>query len=207
MIIKTIYNKFLDYYGPQKNWWPGEGLEIALGAILTQQTTWTNAEKALNELRIVDCISIDCLIQIPVDELEGLIYSSGFYRIKARRIKALVHLLKRNPEPTRSDLLELNGIGPETADSLLCYLFEKPFFVIDAYTFRIAKRIGFYLGKSYKKLQQIFVDNLPVDIDLYQEYHALIVEHAKRTCKKNLSLCSNCPIINMCKYGKFYLEI
>ncbi len=207
MLIESIYNKFLEYYGPQKKWWPGEGLEIALGAILTQQTTWTNVETALNELRMANCTNLECLIQIPIDELESLIYSSGFYRIKARRIKALVHLFKRNPEPTRAELLELNGIGPETADSILCYLFEKPFFVIDAYTFRIAKRIDFYLGKSYKKLQQIYVDNLPVDVDLYQEYHALIVEHAKKTCKRNLPLCSRCPIITMCKFGKSYLEI
>ncbi|MHA2307689.1 MAG: endonuclease, partial [Candidatus Heimdallarchaeaceae archaeon] len=134
--LKELYEILYSYYGPQR-WWPGEGLEIAIGAILTQQTSWVNVEKAIRNLKSANCLSIECLEKINIEKLENLIKPSGYYRIKAKRLKNFIELISKNPNPSREDLLSVNGLGFETADSVLLYWFEKPYFVIDAYTYRI----------------------------------------------------------------------
>jgi endonuclease-3 related protein len=205
--FRKIYNILYDYYGPQ-NWWPGEGLEIAIGAILTQQANWKNVEKALHELKKSNCISIECLQQIPLDQLEELIKSSGYYRIKAKRIKNLVEFLSNNPTPSREELLEVKGLGNETVDSILLYLFEKPVFVIGEYTFRILEKLGLYFSRNYLELQRIFIDNLPKDIQMYKEFHALFVQHAKSCCLKNNPRCKTCPLNSICTFpNTVYTEI
>ena len=199
--LLVIYRILLDYYGSQ-NWWPGEGLEIAIGAVLTQQTSWKNVEKALDKLQEADCLSIDCLKEISQEELEKLILSSGYYKIKAKRLKNLIKLLAENPNPSRAELLSVKGLGPETADSILLYWFEKLYFVIDAYTFRIFNRLGVYKEQNYLELQRIFMSKLPNNIQLYKEYHALIVKHAKECCLKRNPKCDICVINNQCNYYK-----
>lgn len=198
-LLKQIFDNFLNFYGLQE-WWPGEGLEIAVGAVLTQQTNWNNVEKALTKLKDANCLSLTCLEKISLGELEQLIKSSGYYKIKAQRLKNLIQLLSVNSNPSRKELLAVNGIGFETADSILLYLFEKPYFVIDSYTFRVMRRIGVYSGKNYSELQRVFINNLPKDIQLYKEYHALLVKHAKNSCKKKEPICSSCPLNEQCKY-------
>ncbi len=198
--LLDVYNNLYEEYGSQ-NWWPGEGLEIAIGAILTQQTNWKNVEKALLKLKNAHCLNMECLQKISIEELENLIKSSGFYRIKARRIKNLIELLSTNPQPDRKTLLSINGLGDETADSIMLYLFEEKYFVIDSYTFRIMNRLGLYNGKNYLELQRLFMKNLPSKLQLYQEYHALIVKHAKSHCIKNNPQCVNCALNKRCRYS------
>ena len=201
--LQRIYRQLFRTYGAQ-NWWPGEGIEIALGAILTQQTSWINVEKALANLREKDCLSIDCLKEISIQELERLIYPSGYYKVKARRIKNLINLLVSNSHPSREDLLRVNGLGPETVDSILNYWFEEPIFVIDTYTFRIFERLGLYKEskREYYKMQKLFLDNLPAEVSLFNEYHALIVRHAKEYCLKKHPKCNICPLLEICAYPK-----
>ena len=199
--FEEIYDLLYDYYGPQ-SWWPGEGLEIAIGAILTQQANWSNVEKALSNLKKAQCLTIECLKRIELEKLEDLIYPSGFYKLKAKRIKNLVDLFITNPKPNRNELLAINGLGHETVDSILLYWFKEPFFVIDSYTFRIFARMGYYSKKNYLELQSIFMENLPKDVQLYNEYHALIVKHAKYHCVKTNPKCNNCPLQTICKYFK-----
>ncbi len=197
--LEEIYNILFEYYGPQ-GWWPGEGLEIAIGAILTQQTIWHNVEKAIECLKEADCLNIECLKKISLEKLEKLIQSSGYYKAKAKTLKNLTNLLIKIPQPDRNDLLSVKGIGYETADSILLYWFEQPYFVIDAYTFRIFQRLGYYDGKDYLELQRVFMEILPRDTKLYREYHALIVEHAKKYCIKTNPKCNGCPLAKNCSY-------
>ncbi len=197
--FNRIYRKLFDFYGKQY-WWPGEGLEIVVGAVLVQQTNWKNVEKALEKLRLVNCLSIDCLKNISVKELEQLIRSTGYYNIKAKRLQNLMKLLAIKPHPSRNELLEVNGVGPETADSILLYRFNEPVFVVDAYTFRIFRRLGIYEGESYGDLQRLFMDNLQNQSQIFNEYHALIVRHAKNICLKTKPKCIECPLKDDCKY-------
>ncbi|MCG3215337.1 MAG: endonuclease [Candidatus Heimdallarchaeota archaeon] len=204
--LLSIYNILLERYGPQ-NWWPGEGLEIAIGAVLTQQTNWSNVEKALEKMREAECLNIDCLKKISLQNLESLIRSSGFYRVKARRLRNLVKLLAENSFPSREDFLEVEGLGYETTDAILLYWFEEPYFVIDSYTFRICKRIGIYENHDYLELQRIFMKDIPKDIQLYKEYHALIVKHAKEFCLKKDPKCNDCSLKGNCSYNKNQMRL
>ncbi len=197
--FSRIYRKLFEFYGKQY-WWPGEGLEIVVGAVLVQQTNWKNVEKALEKLRVVNCLSIDCLKNISVKELEQLIRSTGYYNIKAKRLQNLMRLLAIKPHPSRNELLEVNGVGPETADSILLYRFNEPVFVVDAYTFRIFRRLGIYEGESYADLQRLFMGNLQNKSQMFNEYHALIVRHAKNICLKTKPKCIECPLKDDCKY-------
>jgi len=197
--LMSVYNKLIAYYGLQ-DWWPGEGFEIAVGAVLTQQTDWSNVEIALNKLKEANCLNIECLKKISFEELESLIKSSGYYRVKAKRLKNLVNLLSINPSPNRKELLSVKGLGDETTDSILLYWFEEPYFVIDSYTFRILERLGLYKNGSYLELQRVFMNNIPNNIQLYKEYRALLVAHAKRHCKKSNPICNSCPLGDRCEY-------
>lgn len=191
-----IYNLLFESFGPQ-GWWPVKGknprFEIILGAILTQNTSWNNVESVLDNLREKGLIEEEALREKPEKELAELIRPSGYFNQKARKIKAFLDF---RGEISRENLLGIWGIGPETADSILLYAYNKPYFVIDAYTKRIFERLG--LGEmDYKGLQDFFHKNLPRDIKIYKEFHALIVKLGKEFCRKK-PLCEPCPLSRTC---------
>jgi endonuclease-3 related protein len=202
----SVYNKLFETFGPQ-HWWPGDSpLEISLGAILTQNTNWTNVEKAIINLKKEDVLAVDAILNLTDHELECLIRPAGFYRQKAKRLKAFLTFLQKNymgnfsntaPVPThtlREQLLKINGIGPETADSIILYAMERPVFVIDAYTKRFLSRHNIIDEKtSYDQIQTLFHKNLPFDSPLFNEFHALIVKLGKIHCKTK-PICHNCPL-------------
>ncbi|MFC1974229.1 endonuclease III domain-containing protein [Chloroflexota bacterium] len=209
-----IYNILLNSYGPQ-HWWPGESpFEVIVGAILTQSAAWGNVVKAISNLKEAGVLTPDSLRQLSIEELSRLVYPSGYFRVKALKIKAFVQRLGKDYGDSlekmfaldiadlRSELLSIYGIGDETADSIILYAARKPVFVIDAYTRRLFRRLSFSLsGSSYNAFQALFMDNLPVDEGIFQEYHALIVQHSKAVCKK-YPLCNKCCLSNICLYVK-----
>lgn len=199
-----IYNRLYETFGPQY-WWPGETtFEIMIGAVLTQNTSWGNVEKAIIELKNQKLLSLENLMKLPLDRLASLIKSCGYYNLKARRLKNFLEFLNRkggvdeafeaDPFVLRKELLEVKGIGPETADSILLYAGRLPFFVVDAYTKRIFSRHKLIDEKAdYVELQKFFMDNLKHDDNLFNEYHALIVKLGKNYCKKK-PFCEKCPL-------------
>ncbi len=203
-IFLTIYDNLLNKYGFQ-NWWPvhkgtDEFLEISIGAILTQNTSWKNVEKAVENMIKENILDWEALEKIQIEKLKKLIKPAGFYNQKAVYIKNFVEevIYKSKEEIDRGFLLKIKGIGKETADCILLYGLNKPYFVVDAYTKRIFSRLGLIDKKiEYDELQLIFKENLPEDIDLYKEYHALIVEHGKNVCTKKPD-CLNCVLHNIC---------
>ena len=194
-------------YGNQ-NWWPAETFdEIIIGAILTQNTNWTNVEKAIFNLKSQDLCSLDKISCMDAGALGELIRPSGYFNQKAKRLIGVARELDceviKNNElwDARKILLAINGIGPETADSILLYAFEKPIFVIDAYTIRVFSRLGLVFAKnSYDAYQEYFMNNLEHDVRLFNEYHALIVRHCKVSCMKKPS-CDGCCLRGMCGVG------
>jgi len=202
--LKDIYRRLFTRYGPQ-HWWPARELfEVIVGAILTQSAAWTNVEKAIENLRKAGKLSPGALRQLPQAELAGLIYSCGYYNIKARKLKAFAQWLGERYDDNldrlfapdtgdlRRKLLDIYGIGEETADSILLYAGNKPIFVIDAYTRRIIDRMGLSpRGNSYAAYQALFMANLPADAVLFNEYHALLVRLAKEVCRR-LPRCAQC---------------
>ena len=202
----NIYRKLYKAYGP-RNWWPGEtSFEVMVGAILTQNTSWRNVEKAIQRLKEDGMLNPEGIHRLKKTELAPLIRSSGYYRIKADRLKSFIDFLfeeyggdikrmKRERLATlREKLLGVKGIGPETADSILLYGLEKPIFVVDAYTKRILSRHGLISEKaSYEEVQKLFMEHLPPDEKLFNEYHALFVHLGKTLCKKKPQ-CYICPL-------------
>ncbi len=197
------------------DWWPGESSdEIIIGAILTQQTSWRNVEKALASLKDADALSIKAISSIGIRDLERLIRSSGFYRQKARRLKNLCkHIISEygslhkflsiGMESLRSELLSMDGIGQETADAIVLYAAGKQSFVIDAYTTRAMERIsGSEKRFGYGELQRYFMESLPRDLDLYKDFHAQFVELGKHYCLKTKPVCAECPLKRNCAYGR-----
>jgi endonuclease-3 related protein len=201
-----IYKRLLENYGEQ-NWWPADSkLECAIGAILTQNTSWNNVEKAIINIKSVMDITIENLSVLSTNELSLLIRPSGFYKQKAKRIKRLIEFINNqyegkienmeheNLKSLRAGLLSINGIGPETADCILLYVVNKPIFVIDKYTYRLLYRHGFIVREtSYSEMQNLFMENLENRSGLFGEFHALIVEVGKNHCKKR-AICEDCPI-------------
>ena len=194
--IRKLFDVLLDYYGPQ-HWWPcqsGLRWEIIAGAILTQNTAWINVEKAIGNLLATDVMSPERILVTPDTELQELIRPAGFFTQKCSYLKAIAaFILERESAfeqaadvwALRKELLSVKGVGRETADSILLYAFNKPIFVIDAYTRRIAQRHLHLDGTlQYDTLQKIFMDALPPDVVLYNEYHALIVAFCKESCHK-----------------------
>lgn len=189
-------------------------LEICFGAILTQNTNWKNVEKAIINLNKNKLININIILKISNKKLALVIRSSGYHNQKALKLKNFCSFLlknyngnlklffKNNINNLRIELLTINGVGPETADSIILYAAKKPIFVIDAYTKRIINRIGFK-EETYDELQNLFMDNLESKEKLFNEYHALLVELGKNICKKK-PLCKECPINNMCSYYKIH---
>lgn len=194
--------------GPQ-HWWPGETtFEIIVGAILTQSTAWTNVEKAIINLKREGVLSPKRMANLPLQRLARLIRPSGYFNQKARRLKTFLSFLaqfgtlkKMFCEPTerlRRNLLALNGIGPETADSILLYGGGQPIFVVDAYTRRILKRHGWVHDKaSYEEIQNLFHKHVRRNSHLYNQYHALLVNVGKNSCKRSTPLCQECPLKSM----------
>ncbi len=205
--IQAMYETMLDALGPS-NWWPGDTpFEVAVGAILTQNTNWRNVEKAIANLRERGLLDARALHELPQPELAELIRPAGYFNIKARRLHNFLSFLRdeaeydleslgaRDLHKLRPRVLAVNGIGPETADSILLYALEFPTFVVDAYTARLAGRHGLaWEDVDYHGLQAIFMDALPEDVALYNEYHALIVRTGKDWCKKKAGLCDTCPL-------------
>jgi endonuclease-3 related protein len=188
--MMKLYEKLLQKYGHQQ-WWPAATpYEVVLGAILTQNTNWGNVEKALDNLRGKDALSEQAILRMPIDELEQLIRPSGYYRQKAERLKATTRKwleLKASRKSTmelRKEWLSVKGIGKETADAILLYAMDRPIFVIDAYTKRFCKAELEKEFKDYDDYRQFFESNLPADLELYKEYHALIVVWGKKNSKK-----------------------
>lgn len=206
-LLLGYYQTMLAALGPSR-WWPGQTpFEIALGAILTQNTAWSNVEKALHNLRARNLISASALSALSEEELAELIRPSGFFRIKARRVGHFLDFLRascdldmwalrsRDMDGLRQELLAVQGIGPETADSILLYALGMPSFVVDAYTRRILSRHGLvseHIG--YGELRAFFMDALPADARLFNEFHALIVRTGKEWCAKRGGLCPSCPL-------------
>lgn len=180
----ALYEKLLLKYGPQ-HWWPADSqYEIVVGALLTQNTNWKSVEKAIANMKAARALSPRAVLETPAPELETLIRPSGFYRQKAARLKALTEkyceILARGTPPTRDELLEVKGVGKETADSILLYAFSLPFFVVDAYTRRFCAHHRLCSCKEYDDYRDYFESRLPRDATLFNEYHALIVEWGKR---------------------------
>lgn len=206
--IKAVYEKLYQYYGPQ-NWWPADtAFEVMIGAILTQNTAWENVEKALNGLR--PFLKPELIFEMNAEKLSQLIKPSGFFNIKAKRIKnflnwfhqkdfSLTRLKRMDMAALRHELLAVNGIGKETADSILLYALDKPIFVIDAYTRRLFKRLGRTVPDEYDDFRQIFEQHLDKDLQLFNEYHALIVIHSKQCCRKK-PRCDQCFLNRECPY-------
>ena len=198
---KNLFEKLFSYYGEQ-GWWPGEGFEIAIGAILTQNTAWTNVEKALVNLKDKNLMTPESILEHPIENLQKLIKPAGYFNQKAQYLRNLCELWINNPNPSREELLAVKGIGEETADSILLYLLDEPEFVIDTYTVRISTRLGYGSIERKTFWKDFYENQLPKDVQMYNEYHALFVEHAKRFCRKNNPDCKNCFLQSDCLYGK-----
>ena len=204
--LTEIYGLLHGCFGPQ-NWWPGETrLEIMVGAILTQNTNWTNVEKAIVNLKSAACLKPEVLRRMDTARLAELIRPAGYYNLKAKRLKNFVdwlfedyggdaaNLESVNTEQLRAELLAIKGVGCETADSILLYALDRPVFVVDAYTARIAIRHGLIEpGADYEQLRLLFESNLPEDVRLFNEYHALLVRAGKEFCKTK-ARCPGCPL-------------
>lgn len=203
-ILRDIYQRLLERYEPQ-HWWPAdEPFEVMVGAILTQNTAWTNVHKAIRNLKNADVLSAPALRHIPMEKLAELIRPSGYFNAKARKLKAFASwlgercgddlsvLFLTETATLRGELLGIYGIGEETADSILLYAGGQPVFVIDAYTRRIFDRIGLQPdGRRYTDYQAMFMNHLPPEPPLFNEYHALIVRLGKETCRTR-PLCREC---------------
>ncbi len=211
-VLEDIYRRLVDHYGPQQ-WWPAdEPFEVMVGAILTQAAAWRNVEKAIANLKSAGVLSPSALRHLELSELAGLIHPCGYYNTKSKKLQHLARWLGESYQDDltrlraadvaalRRQLLSVWGIGPETADSILLYAAEKPVFVIDAYTRRIITRIGLApAGESYADYQAIFMDSLPVDAMLFNEYHALLVCLGKNVCRPQ-PICRQCCLQDICRF-------
>ena len=204
--LTEIYELLFEAFGPQ-HWWPGDTqFEIIIGAILTQNTSWTNVEKAIDNLKRADCLSARQLHNLGAEQLAELIRPAGYYNLKAKRLKSFLDWLfveyqgqLQNLEALdtgrlRGELLAVKGIGPETADSILLYAFKRCVFVVDTYTARIACRHQLIEPNAgYEQLCELFQSSLPQEVQLFNEYHALLVRLGKDYCKPKPK-CAVCPL-------------
>lgn len=204
--IREIHDLLFARFGPQ-HWWPGESpLEVLVGAVLTQNTNWGNVSLAIEALKREGLLSFTAMENMPIETLAALIRPSGYYNQKAKRLKGLLAAIRESsgdlesffslstPE-LRERLLAVRGIGPETADSIILYGAGRPIFVVDAYTHRILSRHSLVGEESdYQELQELFMDTLPADPQLFNEYHALLVRVGKEYCKKSTPRCEECPL-------------
>lgn len=215
MRLITVYNHLFKRYGPQ-HWWPAETpFEVMVGAVLTQNTAWINVEKAIINLKSAGAISPEAVIEAEHDILAEWLRPSGYFNIKAKRLKNYCHwylgqggfepLSRFDDNTLRHAVLSVNGVGPETADDILLYAFERPVFVIDAYTRRLFSRLGLVEhDMGYEALRHHFETGLAKEagqVALFNEYHALIVMHAKEHCRVK-PVCMGCPLRRVCPYPK-----
>ena len=203
-VLLKIYRRLIECYGLQ-NWWPADSpFEVMIGAILTQNTSWTNVEKAINNLKQVKALNVRTILELSEENLAKLIRPSGYFNIKTKRLKYFVSWFETegrfnglndlDTKTLRKRLLKVNGIGPETADDILLYAFERPVFVIDTYTRRLFKTLNLISGdEPYEALRHFFESSLTPDVTLFKEYHALIVRHAKEKCTSENS-CLHCRV-------------
>lgn len=205
--LLEFHDRLFVHFGPQ-HWWPGETpFEIMVGAVLTQNTNWTNVSRAIGQLKDANLLSFAALDGLAPASLAELIRPAGYYNLKAGRLKNLLSAIREefggdldrmfaeDMHRLRPWLLAIKGIGPETADSILLYAGHKPVFVVDAYTHRIMSRHGFIAEEAgYDEIQEFFTNALPQDVTLFNEYHALLVALGKHFCKKNNPACSACPV-------------
>ncbi len=207
--VREIYDRLMRAYGSQ-GWWPGEtGVEVVVGAILTQNTAWSNVERAIARLKAAGVLDWSKLHTLREDELAELIRPAGTFRVKAARLKGFVlrvceefngsldAMLDGDVEDVRLRLLSISGVGPETADAILLYAGEKITFVVDAYTKRILRRHGLVDQKAgYETIRRMFQDALPREAAVYNEYHALLVAVGKEYCRTRAE-CEGCPLADM----------
>ncbi len=204
--LETIYNKLFERFG-RRNWWPAESpFEVCVGAILTQNTSWKNVEKAIANLKEADCLDAFKLYDITADDLAALIRPAGYFNIKARRLKnfitclvsdhagSLDEMFAGSVQDARAKLLSINGVGKETADSMILYAANRPIFVVDAYTRRVLERHGIAGPEDdYDAIQAIFHLNLREDVAMFNDYHAQLVAVGSNYCGRKAK-CSGCPL-------------
>ena len=208
-----IYKILKNHFGNVGSWWPKDSpFEVIVGAILTQQSTWTNVEKALKNLKDKNILNPSSIANLPMDELKILVKPSGFFNQKAERLKYMSQYImdkyqgnielffNKNNKELRQELLGLKGVGLETADSIILYSAEKNEFVIDAYTKRIYSRLGLVKDTiDYESLKDYIIKDIPEELMIYQEFHGLLVLTGKNLCKKKDPKCMECPLNKRCK--------
>lgn len=205
---RWVYRRLFKHHGPQ-HWWPGDTpFEVMVGAVLTQNTSWRNVERAIDNLKQADALSAEAIVAASADTLAAWLRPSGYFNLKARRLKSFcewylaqggyARIKRRRTAPLRKALLAVKGIGPETADDILLYAFGRAVFVIDAYTRRLFERLGLVeAGATYEDLRMTFEQVLGADADLFNEYHALIVIHGKDYCRPK-PRCGVCCLARRC---------
>jgi endonuclease III related protein len=213
-MLTTVYRRLFDAFGPQ-HWWPGESpFEVMVGAVLTQNTNWQNVERAIHNLREADLLEPHALYEVPPDELEELIRPAGYFRVKTQRLRSLLEFLVKRYDGSleamfavplaelREQLLAVHGIGPETADSILLYAGGLPSFVADAYTYRVFSRHGWIgFDTDYHQIQDYVQGELPQDVAMYNEFHAMLVRLGKDYCRKSKPKCAECPLHKLLPSG------
>lgn len=211
--VRALYDRLFARYGPQ-DWWPGDSpFEVIVGAILTQNTNWTNVEKALANLRAAGVWNFGAIRSTARERLAALIQPSGYFNQKARKLHEFAALIENDfhgnlnglldlpMDDLRTGLLGVWGIGEETADDIVLYAAGKPSFVIDTYTRRIVDRIGWRVGgEAYGNYRSLFSERLPADAALFNEYHALLVRHAVDVCRPTPD-CDACCLVTVCRTG------
>lgn len=205
-LLLDLYSRLYKAFGP-RHWWPGDSpFEVAIGAILTQNTAWRNVRKAIGNLKAAGLLSPDALYDLPVQDVAAVIRPAGYYNIKARRLKNFLEflflenggdlecLLTEALDTLRNKLLSIKGVGPETADSILLYAGNRPTFVVDTYTKRILFRHRLMPQEaSYDEVRFFFMDCLKPDVAMFNEYHALLVHLGHTFCSKRNPKCTGCP--------------
>jgi endonuclease III related protein len=216
--IRRIFYLLLEQFGPL-HWWPAETpFEVCVGAILTQNTNWVNVEKAIANLKREGLLSATALRDLPTERLAGVIRPAGFFNVKSERLKSFVawlyarhggdlaRMFAGDWRKLREELLSVRGIGPETCDSILLYAGGKPSFVVDAYTRRLFSRLGLISAAAgYEEVRTLFMGHLTPDVELFNEYHALIVQHCKVYCRKK-PLCGSCFLRRLCPFAHHGLD-
>ena len=211
--LTDVYERLLAHFGPQ-HWWPADSpLEGMIGAMLTQNTSWKNVERAIDNLREAGLLEADALYALELEELAEVIRPAGYYRLKAGRLHNLIQFLieryegsvetisTSDPDALREEFLSIKGIGPETADSILLYALDVPTFVVDTYTHRITARHGWIdFETNYHGLKEFFESNLPVDTEMFNEYHALLVRVGNQYCRRKPK-CEQCPLYDLLPEG------
>lgn len=195
--------------GPRRAVAPSARLEIILGTILTQNTAWENARRAIESLQRRGLLNAPCILRTATSDLASVVRASGYFNQKAKKIKALVGYLSEKGylssptgrAPTRDELLAQWGVGPETADSILLYAYRKPVFVVDSYTERLLLRMGIIERRSYERTQSLFHEALEREVEVWGEYHALIVQHGKARCRSRPA-CDRCALLDLCDFGR-----